>query len=112
MLDMLSQASLVALLSVVVGVLPMGVGMAYAVRPTERRLALMRPISLAGIFAGLSGTLVGAINVLSLIWTREPRVDGTVLAVGAAEALVPLCVAFGSLTIAWLCAAVGLGRHP
>jgi hypothetical protein len=70
----------------------------------------MRPLSLAGIFAGLSGTLVGAINVLSRIWT-EPPADGTVLAVGAAEALVPLVVAFGSLTVAWLCAVVGLSRH-
>ena len=112
MLDMLSQASLVALLSLVIGVLPLGAGLAYVVRPTEQRLALMRPLSLASIFAGLSGSLVGAINVLALMWTREPQVDTRVLAVGAAEALVPLCVAFGSLTMAWLCAAVGLRRHP
>jgi hypothetical protein len=111
MLDMLSQPSLVALLSLVVGVLPMGAGVADAVGPTERRLALMRPLSLAGIFAGLSGSLVGAINVLALMWA-DPPADSRVLAVGAAESLVPLCVAFGSLTIGWLCAAVGLGRHP
>jgi len=112
MLNMLSEASLVALLSLVIGVLPMGAGLAYAVRPTEQRLALMRPLSLAGIFAGLSGSLVGAINVLALMWAVEPRVESRVLAVGAAEALVPMSVAFGSLTIAWLCAAVGLRRHP
>lgn len=112
MLEMLSQASLVALLSLVIGVLPLGAGLAYVVRPTEQRLALMRPLSLASIFAGLSGSLTGAINVLALVWAREPPVDTRVLAIGAAEALVPLAVAFGSLTIAWLCAAVGLSRHP
>lgn len=112
MLEMLSQASIVALLSLVVGLLPLGFGLAYAIRPTEQRLALMRPISLAGIFGGLTGSLGGAINVLAVFWLREPPIEARVLAVGAAEALVPLLVAFGSLTVAWLCAAVGLRRHP
>jgi hypothetical protein len=71
----------------------------------------MRPISLAAIFAGLSGSLSGAINVLRMMWVTEPQVDTRVLAVGSAEAIVPLFVAFGSLTVAWLCAAVGLSRH-
>jgi hypothetical protein len=111
MLEMLYQASIVALLSLIVGVLPVGFGVAYAVRPTEQRLALMRPLSLASIFAGLSGSLSGAISVLRMLWATDP--PGTsVLAVGSAEALVPLFVAFGSLTVAWLCVAVGLRRHP
>ena len=111
MLEMLSHAGLVVLLSLVIGVLPLGAGVAYAVRPTEQRLALLRPLSLASIFSGLSGSLSGAINVLRLMWVTEPRVDTRVLATGTAEALVPLFVAFGSLTIAWLCAAAGLRRH-
>jgi len=111
MLQMLSQAGPVALLSLIVAVVPLGFGVAYAVRPTELRLALLRPISLAGIFAGLSGSLSGAINVLQLIWAAESQVDTKVLAVGSAEAIVPLFVAFGSLTIAWLCSTVGLSRH-
>jgi hypothetical protein len=111
MFQMLSQAGPVALLSLILAVLPLGFGVAYAVRPTELRLALMRPISLAAIFAGLSGSLSGAINVLRMMWVTEPQVDTRVLAVGSAEAIVPLFVAFGSLTVAWLCAAVGLSRH-
>jgi hypothetical protein len=111
MVEMLSNASIFALLSLAVGVLPMGLGMAYAIRPTEQRLALMRPISLASIFGGLSGTLSGAINVLSMVWSQPPA-PTTVLAVGTAEALVPMFVSFVALTVAWLCATVGLGRHP
>jgi hypothetical protein len=111
MLDMLSNAGLFALLSLVVAVLPMGLGVAYAIRPTEQRLALMRPLSLASIFGGLSGTLSGAINVLSGLWASEPA-DVSTLAVGSAEALVPTLVAFVALTVAWLCATVGLGRQP
>jgi hypothetical protein len=112
MFEMLSNASIVALLSLLVGVLPMGFGAAYAIRPTEQRLALMRPISLASIFGALSGSLSGAINVLRMFWVTETPVEPRILAVGSAEALVPLFVGFGSLTIAWLCAAVGLRRHP
>jgi hypothetical protein len=111
MIEMLSNAGIVALLSLVVGVLPLGLGMAYAARPTEQRLALMRPVSLASIFAGLSGSLSGAINVLRMLWISDAPVETRILAVGAAESLVPLLVAFGSLTVAWLCAAVGLRRH-
>jgi hypothetical protein len=111
-LGMLSQASIVGLLSMVVGMLPIGFGLSYAIRPTEQRLALMRPISLAGIFAGLTGSLSGAINTLRYIWIAEPSADPEVVAVAAAEALVPMLVAFGALTVAWLCAAIGLKREP
>lgn len=110
MLQMLSQASLFALFSLFVGILPLGFGIRYAVRPTEARLAMMRPISLAGIFAGLSGTVSGFINVLSHVWRTDPP-SMSIMAVGAAEALVTLLVAFGSLTVAWLCVAVGLRRQ-
>ena len=110
MLEMLSQASLFGLFSLFVGILPLGFGVLYAARPTEPRLAMMRPISLASIFAGLSGSVSGAINVLSHVWkTESPSIS--IMAVGAAESLVALLVAFGSLTIAWLCVAVGLRRH-
>lgn len=112
LIQMLSQASLMALLSLVVAVLPVGFGLAYALWPSEPRLALMRPISLAGIFAGLSGTLVGVLNTLSMFWRGDGGVATQLLAVGAAESLVPMCVAFGSLTFAWLCVAAGLARHP
>ena len=111
LLQMLSQAGLVALLSLIIGVLPIGIGAAYAVRPTEQRLALMRPFSLASIFAGLSGSLAGAMNVLRMLWVSEGPADTRILAIGSAESLVPLFVAFGSLTIAWLCAAVGIRRQ-
>ena len=111
MLEMLSQVSLFGLFSLLVGVLPLGFGVFYAIRPTEQRLMLLRPVSLASIFAGLSGSLSGAINTLRAIWISDPPVSTTVLAVASAESLVPMLVAFASLTIAWLCAAVGLRRH-
>jgi hypothetical protein len=42
-----------------------GVAVSHAVRPTEHKLAMMRPISLASIFATISGLLGGWIFLLS-----------------------------------------------
>ena len=111
LIQILTQAGVVALVSLIVAVLPMGAGLAYVVRPTEARLALMRPLSLAGIFAGLGGFLSGLISISHMIGTSAAPVAFKLVAVGLAESLVPLFVAFGSLTIAWLCAAIGLQRH-
>ena len=110
-MEILRQAGGAALLSLIIALLPLAPGVAYAVRPTEARLALMRPISLAGMFAGLSGFLVGVINALRAVWTTDGPVPWRLLAVGLAESLVPLCVAFTCLTVAWLCVAFGLRRH-
>ena len=106
----LGNASIVALLSMLVSVLPLGAGVAYVLRPTEQRLAMMRPVSLAGLFAALCGTVLGFINVLHMIWTSDSVVNWRVASVGAAESLVTLFLAFGCLTVAWLCVAIGFWR--
>ena len=98
-------------MSMLVAVSPFGAGVAYLIAPSERRLAFMRPISLAALFAGLAGLLLGFINVLRGIWTAgEGAVPWNNVAVGTAEAMVPLTLAFGALTFAWLCVAVGMRR--
>lgn len=108
--QIIGNASIVARLSMLVSIFPLGAGLAYALRPSEQRLALMRPISLAGLFAALSGTVVGAINVLRGIWMAEGAVDWRIVAIGSAESLVSLFLAFGCLTVAWLCVAIGFHR--
>jgi hypothetical protein len=110
MIEMLSQASILALLSLVVGVLPMVLGVVYAVRPSESTLGLMRPVSLAALFASLCALWSGAINILVGIANTGGPVPWTTVIVAAAETLVPMFVACGSLTIGWLCVAVGLRR--
>ena len=111
-MSMLRQASLFALLTLIVGFVPLIMAVVYLIRPTERHLALMRPLSLAGLFAAIAGGVVGFMNVLALIWTRELTADTyRVMAVGAAESLVPVLVGFASLTVAWLLVAVGMGRQ-
>jgi hypothetical protein len=60
----LREASIMALLGLLVSTSPLVMGVVFAIRPNERRLALMRPLSLAGLFAGLCSLLVGLANVL------------------------------------------------
>jgi hypothetical protein len=104
-----SNMGIAALIDILVSTLPMLAGAAYLLRPNEQRLALMRPVSLAGIFAGLSGSSLGAINTLRGLWMEPPR-DARITAIASAESLVPLFVAFSCLMIAWLCVAVGMRR--
>ena len=112
-MSMLRQASLFALLTLVVGFVPLIMAVVYLIRPTERHLALMRPLSLAGLFAAIAGGVVGFMNVLELIWTRELTAETyRVMAVGAAESLVPMFVGFASLTVACLPPSVWDGRGP
>ena len=110
--DMLGQASIMARVSLLVTLFPLAAGLAYLVRPTEQRLALMRPISLAGIFSGLGGAVLGLMNVLRWYGIDNPPPSPQNMAIGAAESLVTLFVAFGCLTVAWLCVALGMRRNP
>ncbi len=111
-MNVLRQASLFALLTLIVGCVPLVMAVVYVSRPSERHLALMRPLSLAGVFASIAGGVLGLINVLRLVWTRELTVETyRVMAIGSAESLVPTLVGFASLTAAWLLVAVGMGRQ-
>lgn len=111
LLDVFSQAGIAALLSMFVAVFPVPAGLTYVLSPSERKLAMVRPISLAALFSGLAGLLLGFINILKALWSNEGEVVWRNVAVGSAEAMVPLLLAFGSLTFAWLCVAVGMRRN-
>jgi hypothetical protein len=101
-----------ALASMLASLLPLIAGAAYARRPSEYRLQLMRPLSLAALFSGLAGTTSGFVAGLRSV----ARTNGFSLATthaivaGASEALVPIFFAFGCLTVAWLLVTVGMTR--
>jgi len=90
-----------------------GTAVAYAIRPTERKLALMRPLSLASIFAALCSSCGGVATVLQgLAATYEvgPAKVSPVL-MGFRETIIPLFVAFAFLSVAWLLVVVGMRRQ-
>jgi hypothetical protein len=108
----LRGASIFALMTILVGMLPFATAILYVVRPAEHRLALMRPVSLASIFGSLCGSFSGFIAILRGIGVSPALTveSHRAIAIGFAEALVPIFLGFGFLTAAWLLVAVGMWR--
>jgi hypothetical protein len=112
-IDALRQMGPAALVSMFMGIVPLGFGILYAVRPTEHRLALMRPLSLAAIFAAIHGTALGVVNAFVYVANRPTQTLTTpAVLVGLAESGMTLVFDFGCLMLAWLCVSVGLWRRP
>ena len=93
------------------GVGVLGTAIAYAIRPTERKLMLLRPLTLAGIFGAVCSFSVGVATALKGPADASVNVDTMrVMLAGLSESFIPLFVAFAFLAVAWLLVALGL-RH-
>ena len=108
----LGYLSVFALLTMAVSIVAFGLSVAYVFRPTEQKLALMRPVSLATIFATVSGVFGGWIALLSsLPWTPGGDPPVADLLRGLGESLTVGFVSFGLLAAAWMLVAVGMFRR-
>jgi len=112
MLDMLGRMGILALGTMLTALLPLVAAVAYFMRPSERRLLLMRPLSLASAFAAISGFASGAAIILRGLSATggKPEHPGAVL-MGFAENWLPVHFAFGCLCAAWLLIAAGMMRR-
>jgi hypothetical protein len=116
LVDLFGQLSLFAKLTMAVAIVAFSLAVAYVFRPTEQKLVLMRPVSLATIFATISGLLGGWIAVLANTSAVSVEQAGHLpvasLYRGIAESLTVGFVSFGLLAAAWMLVAVGvLRRH-
>ena len=111
--ELFGHSSVFGKLTIVVAIGAVGLAIAYAFRPTEQKLALMRPVSLAAIFATISGLLGGWMALLAGIpATASGQLPAGTLYFGVAESLSVGFVSFGLLAVAWMLVAVGgLRRH-
>lgn len=107
--DLIHEVSLFAILTMAVSIGAFGLAVSYAIRPTERKLVLMRPVSLAAIFATLSAVPAGWALVLAGL--AATQIDTPSLYRGLAETLTVGFVSFGFLSAAWLLVAVGMMRR-
>jgi len=105
-----AQAGIVGKVVMVLAFGTMAMGLLCAFRPNERRLALMRPLSLAAIFGGLCSFSAGIAIVLRGIAATGKTLDWSAIALGTSEAFVALVWTFVCLTVAWLFVTVGLWR--
>lgn len=113
LLEFLGQLSVFAKLTMAVAIVAFALAATYVFRPTEQKLVLMRPVSLAAIFATISGLLGGWIVLLqSIPATPDGHIPVASLYQGIAESLTVGFVSFGLLAAAWVLVAVGvLRRH-
>jgi hypothetical protein len=112
LLDLYRALPLFAKLSMATAVLPFGVAVWYAVRPSELKLALMRPVSLASLFAAVAGVLGGWIAILAATAaTADGHIPIPALALGIATSLTTGFVCFGFLAAAWVLVATGVLRR-
>lgn len=112
LMDLFRELSLFSKLTMAVAVAVFGLAVSYAFRPTEQKVALMRPVSLAAIFATISGLFSGWINVLvQIAATPDGHLPAVSVYRGTAESLVLGFVCFGFLSAAWLLVAVGMLRR-
>ena len=113
LVDAFNQAGVFAKLSLLVGFGPPGLATLYLARPTERTLLVMRPVSLAAIFAAIGGLTAGLIATLTHTAATLPEpINLASVYVGLAESLVAPLVNFGLLAVAWLLVAIGMVRRP
>jgi hypothetical protein len=104
---------LAGLFGLLITAAPMLLGLAFAARPNERWLALMRPVSLAGIFAATANAFLGVTN--ELMWASRNTVASPMdprLLAGLAEGAVLGFLSFSFLTVGWLAVAAGMRRLP
>ncbi len=111
--ELLGHISVFAKLTMAVAIVAFGLAVSYVLQPTEQKLVLMRPVSLATIFATVSGLLGGWIAVLAnTAATPDGHLAVPTLYRGIAESLTVGFVSFGLLAAAWMLVAIGgLRRH-
>jgi hypothetical protein len=101
-----------ALASMFVCLFPLFMGIAYALRPSEQRLTLVRTLSLATVFSSICGLALGLINELRFVSRVGIATFNPQVAAGLAESFMTLFFGFGCLTVTWLCVTVGMWRRP
>ena len=112
-MNALYNASLFSLMGMIITAAPMVAGFAFALRPSAMRLALVRALTLVGVFVTCAILLLGGVNHLIYLARQspaapEPRGD---IYMSGAEILVIPFIGFAFLTAAWIGVAIGL-RKP
>ncbi len=109
-IGILGLAQLVIVL--VLSFFALGLGISFAVRPSETKLNVLRPLSLALAFSPVGMFCAGSANTLafaSRLGFADPQNLQMMLG-GLSEAMLPGAIAYSILAVTWALAAVGFHR--
>lgn len=109
----IAGASFASLFGLLICMVPAVAGALYAFRPRERLLALMRPLTLAGVFSGLCGFCLALVNGFGTVGRMQALdAEGArICAIVLAEGMAPVAASFACLTVAWGLVAIGMRRQ-
>jgi hypothetical protein len=84
----------------------------FALRPSERLLAMMRPLTLGAIFAAIGSLILAMANGFVAVSMMKGLDLAGVQLVGAVfmEGLAPVVASFATLAAAWFLVAIGMRR--
>ncbi len=101
--------------SILLCLITLGIAISFAVRPTDRKLQILRPMTWATLFSILAAC-GGGLGITTLHASMEDAAGGQrdifrLIMNGVAEALVPAVYGFVVLSLSWLLVSVGLRRQ-
>jgi hypothetical protein len=108
----LARASFASLFGLLICAVPAIAGLWFAFRPGERLLAILRPLTLAAVFAALCSFALAWTNGFATASRLEALDLNGLRLLGAVmmEGLAPVVASFACLTFAWACVAIGMRR--
>lgn len=101
-----------SMLGLLLCMVPLVAGAWYAIRPSERLLALMRPLTVGAVFSAICTLVLAIANGsvdISMTSSLDPQAIRLVAA-GFTERLAPVMASFASLAVAWFFVAIGMRR--
>jgi hypothetical protein len=115
MLGFIQEGGYSMWLILVLGLLSLGLAASFAVRPAERKLNLLRPLSLATVFSILGAMAADIGTVMKRVpqlpeFATSPDARVALYTSGIGESMVPAILGFTVLSLVWLLAAVGFRR--
>jgi len=107
------RAGNASLFGLLICFVPMVFGAWFATRPSERRLALVRPLTLMGVLSAACNFVLALANGARAVSTMNGLDLEAIRRVGAvlAEGFAPVVASFGCLTVAWVCVVIGMRRQ-
>ncbi len=99
----------------VLGIVALVVAGSFSWAPTERKLGLIRPLSVATVFMSLAGTMAGLATTMRAVSTvptyaESPKLPLYVM-MGIGESISSVVLGFSILAIVWVLTAFGLRRQ-
>jgi hypothetical protein len=99
----------------VLGGVTLGIAVSFVVRPAERKLAVLRPMSVSTLFLTLSGLFAGLAATMKAVTSVPEFADSPDLhkyvMIGLGESMCNAILGFSLLALAWLVIAVGMRRQ-